>query len=195
MSKSFFNKAAENWDQRVDHDKNKIKKVIYMLPDFDSPKILDVGSGTGVLIPFLQDKYNSRAQITEIDFAASMINKAQEKYSHFQNINFITGDIYKFPLPENNYDLIICYSVFPHFEDQTEILDRFYSLLKNNGKLLIFHSQSRDNINKMHQETDSEVKTDHLPPAQIIEKEAQKAGLTSLKSIDNQEIYLVIMEK
>ena len=63
MSKEFFNQKAEVWDEMADHNSDKISQVVRELPDFDNPEILDVGSGTGVMVPFLKNGMSKRHRL------------------------------------------------------------------------------------------------------------------------------------
>ncbi|AZR72247.1 hypothetical protein BBF96_01845 [Anoxybacter fermentans] len=191
MSREFFNQKAEKWDQIVNHDSIKIRKVLDGLPDIVNPEILDVGSGTGVLIPFLKERYGERVRITAIDFAEKMIEVSKKKHRDYSNIEFIVGDIYSYPLTERKYDLILCYSVFPHLKDKEGILRRFGLLLKHGGWLVIFHSESRENINNLHHKAGKEVKEDYLPPADQVVKMAEKFGYNAKRVVDDDRMYLV----
>ncbi len=191
MSIEFFNTKAEEWDQIVNHDGNKIGKVIDELSELNSAKILDVGSGTGVLIPFLMKKFGNEAEITAIDFAEKMIEVSSKKHKHYDNLQFIVGDVYTYPFSEEKFDLIICYSVFPHFNDKDRILSRFAELLKNGGSLVIFHSQSRETINNLHKKAGEEVKEDRLPSALDVAENAKKKGYFINQIIDDDSMYLL----
>lgn len=191
MSKEYFNQMAENWDVMIDHNENIIEEVVEDLPDFSQPSILDIGAGTGVMVPFLQDRYEDRALITELDFAEKMIEFSRKKHGLADNIEYIVGDIYDYPLPEKNYDLIICYSVFPHFSDKKGLLNRCQELLNDEGRLLIFHSQSRQVINNLHKEAGKEVRSDNLPPAAEVVVEAVDIGYDLLRARDDRRNYLL----
>jgi demethylmenaquinone methyltransferase/2-methoxy-6-polyprenyl-1,4-benzoquinol methylase len=182
---------AEKWDEITDHDDNIIKNVIETLPDLSQPSILDIGAGTGVMVPFLKERYGEKAKITEIDFAEEMIQVSRKKHKAYKNIEFVVGDIYDYPLPEAGYDLIVCFSVFPHFPDKELILERCKKLLKNKGVLLIFHSQSRSEINRMHKKAGKEVSSDRLPPAGQVVVQAVGLDYSLNKSIDNSQLYLL----
>lgn len=194
MSREYFNKMAAGWDERVNHNQKKIKNVIKGLPGFQNsrqnPRILDVGSGTGILLPLLVERYGEQAEITALDYAEEMIEVSREKHSEFGNINYIAGDIYTHPLPEGYYNLIICYSVFPHFQDKQAVLIRLKRLLAVEGYLIIYHSQSRKKINNMHGNID-EVNEDHLPPADKLGEMAGKLGFEVVDIIDNKQEYLL----
>ena len=198
MSRNFFNRAASDWDQRVKHDHRKIKETISSLPelDFECNQILDVGSGTGVLVPFLKGRYGCEAVITEFDYAREMIKRAEEKYKSYSNINFIVGDFYTYPLQEEYYSLVICYSVFPHFADKKQVLKNSYSCLKKAGLLVIFHSESREAINEMHHSKKCQLPEEAiLPPADEVAGMARDMGFKVITEIDNSQKYLLVLQK
>ena len=144
-----------------------------------------MGSGTGILVPFIQDKYGREigdVEITELDFSREMIAEARAKFQSREditeeNIRFEVQDIMNFAFP-HRYDIILCYSVFPHFADKEKALNKLRRGLKPEGLLVIFHSSSREEINEMHQSlSDAPVKNDLLPSPDKITGMAQKARL------------------
>ncbi|MTI59120.1 MAG: methyltransferase domain-containing protein [Firmicutes bacterium] len=194
VSREFFNQVAENWDERVDHDNSKIRFAVNKLPAHKRPNILDVGTGTGVMLPFLEEYYGGDCQIAAVDFAENMLEIAKKKYHHYQNIQFIRADIYKYQFNQR-FDLIITYSVFPHLRDKVTILERFYDLLKDGGSLLIFHSQSREEINQLHHNSKKDMARDDLPPVGQVIDWAERIGYKQVESIDNDKMYLLILRK
>ena len=194
MSREFFNQIAEKWDEETEHDARIIAGVIDMLPNYSDPQILDVGAGTGVLIPFLKDKFGNGGKIVELDYAEGMIARAKTKYQSNPEIEFVVKDILSYEYP-HKVEVIICYSVFPHFQDKAGVLNKLKQGLAAEGRLLIFHSDSREKINAIHQkQKDPAVAEDHLPPAIAVSKQAREAGLKEVAREDSQEAYLLIFQ-
>lgn len=193
MSRDYFNQLAADWDQRVDHDRAKIREMINILPDFSSPWVLDVGTGTGILIPFLLEKY-PQASITGIDFAEKMIERAASKYGNREQVQFKSANIYDCYY-SNEFNLITAYSVFPHLRKKEAILRRFYKYLKPGGVLVIFHSESRREINGFHSHAGGEVAADRLPSASELTSIAKKPGFKSLQVIEGEDRYFVMVKK
>lgn len=195
MSREFFNNKAEEWDQMVNHNPDKIRRVLSWFPDIKQPTILDVGSGTGVMIPYLKECYGQEAKITAIDFAEKMLEVSKRKHQDYSNLTFIVGDVNTYEFLPEEYDIIICYSVFPHFADKRNTLSRLQKGLATGGRLFIFHSQSRDAINNLHKDAGQEVKEDRLPKAESVAQMGIDLGYVIGRLVDNDEMYVVELVK
>ena len=187
-----FNELAEKWDVMHHHDSDKIKKMLDLLYIKNNARVLDVGCGTGILIPFLLEKTNSE-NIFAIDGAEKMIEKAGQKFPG-SGINFIAADVIDYNFNRDYFDHIICYSVFPHFEDKKDIIQRFSELLKKGGLLSILHSESRETINNMHYSR-NEVDSDSLSCPMAYIPFCRQAGLIDEIVIDNNEMYMLCCRK
>lgn len=193
-NREFFNAMAEKWDSTVNHDGDKIKSILTMVGLDEGNHVLDVGTGTGVMIPFLHDYIGFSGSITAVDEAEKMIDIASRKFP-YENVRFIAADVLNMKLPYDFFDCVMCYSMFPHFSDKKAAVDKLSSTLKKDGKLVICHSQSRDAINKLHREASEAVKNDRLPPAEQISQYFHCASLKTIAIVDNEEMYVVIGQK
>lgn len=192
--RDFFNKMADKWDEISHHDVAKLKTITKMAGLSKGQTVLDVGTGTGVILPFIHELIGDEGEITAIDLAEKMLEIAERKHS-FDNISFILGDITDVTLPQSHFDVIMCYSVFPHFQDKLGTVSRMAGLLKQNGRLVIAHSQSRDAINNLHASSSDTVSGDELPEAATIEQYIKQAELTPILTEDNDEMFVVIGQK
>ncbi len=194
--REFFNESAETWDKNVYHDPVKLEKIINALELRQGYKVLDVGSGTGVMIPYLYNKIKNSGIIVALDISEKMISIAEQKHppSTFPNIKFIVQDINEFQL-KNEYEVILCYSCFPHFSDQSNSIKKLVEGLKSEGKLMIAHSQSRKAINNIHKKSKTIVSKDRLPTIKQISKMLINSSLEIVKSIDNDEMFFILGKK
>lgn len=189
----FFNDLAPEWDDKVYHSPEKIRFILDITGVAPGFKILDVGCGTGVLIPFLIEKIGSSGVIIGLDIAEKMLERAREKFpkSLFPTVKFVHADIMNFESLDK-FDLIIFYSVFPHIQEKQKCIEKAASMLTPGGKLAICHSESREKINAIHREAGSPVCHHLLPPAFEVASYMKQAGLQILHSIDTNEMYAVI---
>ena len=181
---------APNWDNICNHDLDKLNTILNLLKLKKGDTIIDVGTGTGILLPLLSERIGKEGFIEAVDLSANMLEMAKKK-NPCANINFIKGDINNVNLTYDQYDAIICYSVFPHFEDKQKLIARLSSILKKGGVLSICHSQSRDAINKLHKSGSSAISHDNLPSMVEIEQYILKSGLVIVNKIDDDQMFLI----
>ncbi|MCT4686120.1 class I SAM-dependent methyltransferase [Vallitalea sp.] len=191
LKKDFFNSVADSWDEMCNHDMKKVEYILDLVDIQAGSRILDVGTGTGVLIPSLYKRVTSSGKIKAIDMAESMIEVAKKKNS-YENVFFECNDILKNKGEEAYYDYIICYSMFPHFHCKEEAVEKLSKKLKKGGKLTICHSQSRKAINNLHKRVDNTVKKDNLPNMKILKEYFSESGLEVVEQVDNKDMFVVI---
>ncbi len=191
LNRNFFNSKAEEWDNLVRHSPEKIHYLLSKLSLKPGASVLDVGTGTGVLLSYLLQLVGEEGHITAIDVAEKMIEKAKEKFP-YPCIHFVTGDITVTPFPPQSFDAVVCYSVFPHFVDPAQTLQTIKEYLKEGGLLFICHSESRETINKRHKELGRSLISHGLPPVEDLEALLTKVGFTVIDKEDNEDLYYVL---
>jgi tRNA (cmo5U34)-methyltransferase len=99
----------------------------------NTPQILDIGAGTGLLSYFLLNRY-PEARITLIDISEKMLEVARQRLSANENIKYVVGDYTKINLSEE-FDMVVSALSIHHLEDsdKKELLKKCYSVLKPNG--------------------------------------------------------------
>ncbi|MCX7842168.1 MAG: class I SAM-dependent methyltransferase [Clostridia bacterium] len=192
--KDFFNTMAEKWDSICLHDAGKINEILDLVKIKESCKVLDVGTGTGILIPFLHDRVGNAGEITAIDVADKMIAVAKSKYQ-FPNVKYIEGDVLIADIPTEYYDCIVCYSVFPHFSDKQAAIHKLSTYLKDGGTIAICHSQSREAISNLHRKASDVVASDDLPHIEIIKGYFEKVKLKTIVEVDTDRMFVVAAQK
>ena len=187
----FFNSCADNWDNIRQTNHAILEKLMNLADIPVGATVLDVGSGTGVLIPYLHAKVGASGKITAVDFSKNMLAKAQEKFCNLNNLNFLVGDILEMDLPQNFYDVVICLNFFPHLHTRKEeFLRRMNCALKNGGSLIVMHDISRETVNNIHRE--SEVVAEHrLPEAKVVGEMFQACGYQNINAYEDDTMYFV----
>ncbi|CEQ29637.1 methlytransferase [[Clostridium] sordellii] len=190
----FFNKIAKEWDSIIEVNEEKINLLLSKLDIKSNERILDVGTGTGVIIPFIK-VLNKGGYIKGVDISTGMLNIAKEKYKNLENIEFEIKDVEEEEIYEK-YDKIILYSMFPHLENKTKTVKTLINKnLNKNGKLIIAHSNSREFLNNMHKEKDKSVSKARLIPVNNQKKIFEKNGLKVLEAFENDQIYYLVLVK
>jgi tRNA (cmo5U34)-methyltransferase len=105
--------------------------------DKTSPRVLDLGAGTGLYTYKLLDRY-PQAEVTLVDFAANMLDIARQNFIDNPNIHFVQDDYSSHDFAEEKFDIIISALSIHHFEDdgKKKIYNKIYSLLNPDGEFL-----------------------------------------------------------
>lgn len=192
--REFFDSIAKEWDNIIEVNEEKINTLLSKLDIKDNENILDVGTGTGVLIPFLK-KLNSNGIIKGVDISSGMLDIASQKFKSTENVSFEALDIENSSI-EEKYDKIVLYSMFPHLKNKTNTIK---TLVENNlneeGKLIIAHSNSREFLNNMHKEKDKTVSEDRLISIKDQKVLFEQVNLNVLDAYEDEEIYYLVVNK
>jgi ubiquinone/menaquinone biosynthesis C-methylase UbiE len=191
----YFDRLAPTWDKELTRERLKcLSKIVKELGIKPGYYVLDIGSGTGVLLPFLITELGGEGRIIALDFSAEMLGQARAK--NFPPIvGFAQADVLAVPLADSSVDLAICNNVFPHFSDKGKALKEIARVVNNNGRLVICHTMSRATINQLHQSVGGMVANDLLPDESQLRGLIKQAGLKTTHFEDSPERYLVIAEK
>jgi demethylmenaquinone methyltransferase/2-methoxy-6-polyprenyl-1,4-benzoquinol methylase len=192
ISRQFFNDRAEHWDDTVrNNDSKKLRSMADRLDIKEANFVLDVGTGTGVFIPYISEKLNSSGRIISMDFAINMLLKAQSKFGSSDKLDYVCSEIEALHLGGEKFDAAVCYSTFPHFHDKPRALRNLFHLLKKDGTLFICHTASKETINDIHKNIPDF--QDHLIPANDeMTHLLEEAGFSQVRIEDDEDYYLVI---
>ncbi len=191
MTRTYFNQSAGIWDETsTEVDTTKLRLMAKHLNIEPGSEVLDVGTGTGILIPFLFEK---SGHIVALDFAEEMLRQAQAKGFH-GNVDYLHADVANLPLRDNIFDVTVCYSSFPHFQDKAVALAEINRVTKRGGRLLICYTSSRAKINEMHCQVPALV-NDLIPDEAEMQEMLATAGFIDIKIADSSESYLAGAEK
>lgn len=185
--KDFFNSIAANWDGTRESNHEKLQLLVQKLGLNQEDQILDLGSGTGVLLPYLASLVHS---VTAVDFAENMLAISQEKHKQFNNITYLVADVEALPWAESSFHHIVCLNFFPHVARKEKFMEDMYKLLKVGGKLTIMHDISRQAVNGIHGSCE-QVQEDRLPPAAQTAQLLLQYNFTILVQEENEHFYFV----
>jgi len=81
VTRTFFNRKAAIWDENhSEKDTAKLRDMTERLEIEPGATLLDVGSGTGVILPLLLSKMGKEGRLFALDFAEEMLKRARSKY-------------------------------------------------------------------------------------------------------------------
>ena len=190
--KTYFDKAADTWDKRFQPPSlsSFLEKLIPQFGLEHAQTILDVGTGTGILIPYLIREVGPAGSVTAIDYSENMIQICKTKHSHLKNVTIELKDIEEDVFPAESFDGVICFGLFPHLENKQKALQNINHLLKPDGALIIAHALSSEELKAHHNNASSTVVHDMLPEEAEMIQLLEQASFTEISIKDEPGLYL-----
>jgi ubiquinone/menaquinone biosynthesis C-methylase UbiE len=195
--KAFFNEAAITWDKHF-YTSQLTDFLAQIVPTFklmQGQKILDVGTGTGVLIPFLLKAVGPSGHVTAVDFAEKMVEICKTKNIQHPNVNVIVQQVENLQFSSESFDVITCFGLFPHLENKEKALLEMNRVLKGGGRLIIAHALSSAEIKSHHHNASPAVAHDLLPEEARMKELLANAGFAKVHIVDKSGCYLCLADK
>jgi ubiquinone/menaquinone biosynthesis C-methylase UbiE len=195
--KAHFNEQANTWDERfcTPSLSSFLEKLV---PEFGlkpGQNILDVGTGTGVLIPYLIREVGPSGSVTAIDYSENMIQICKTKHSRFKNVSVELKNIEEDAFPAESFDAVICFGLFPHLDNKEKALQNINHTLKPGGTLIIAHALSSEELKAHHNNASSAVVQDVLPEEAEMIQLLEQTGFAGIHIKDEPGCYLCIAHK
>ncbi len=189
MLRGFFNQRAAAWDERAaEKDRARLEAMVERLGLKPGSAVLDVGTGTGVLLPFILERVGPGARIIALDFAIEMLKVARSK-GIVGAIDCVCADVGHLPIADQVVDGVVCYSSLPHFPDKPRALTECFRILKSGGTIAICHTAGRVAVNAIHLKI-PEVRDDLVPDGPEMERMLARAGFENIDIADRPDSYL-----
>jgi len=187
----FFEDLSQRWDGMQSSD--RLERLRVLLEPYAgqlgrSDAILDLGTGTGAMLPVLR-LYAPASRLVAVDLANGMLQRARARGAHAA---LLQADVHRLPLLDASFDLALCHAAFPHFTDKPRSLRELRRLLRPGGYLLILHDTSRDKVNAIHSSLPAPLNLDLLPPLAQTGELMQQAGFCALQLQEGPGMYAAI---
>lgn len=190
----FFDNIAPQWDgMEVRSTPDRVRWLLSIMPIYEGDRVLDLGTGTGVLVPYLHEIVGAGGSVTAVDFSEGMLAIARKKFAALPGVEFRRSDFEAEPL-EGVYDVVMMYCVFPHLHQPFDTIRR---LLRDNvaddGCVVIAFPSDESFINHIHGERD--VESDTLPAAPVLADRLAAAGFNARCLVATPDAYIVAIYK
>jgi ubiquinone/menaquinone biosynthesis C-methylase UbiE len=188
--RAYFENLAGRWDDFQPPNRGEVLRRL-LLPFAPllttSGAILEVGTGTGALIPCLRG-WAPNACLVSIDLAGEMLRRARQRCP---DATVVQADAHCPPFAAPYFDLVVCHNSFPHFADKPAALLSLARVLRPGGHLLILHDLSREKVNAIHSGGGEAIQNDLLPPGKETGWMLMRAGFGDVQVEDTGEHYVV----
>ncbi len=99
-------------------------------------KILDIGSGPGLLVKMLAEKSN-KFEMVGLDISEEALSLARKNTTGLENVTFRQGRASNLPFPDKTFDIVISKDSLHHFENAKKAIKEMARVAKPGGLLYI----------------------------------------------------------
>jgi ubiquinone/menaquinone biosynthesis C-methylase UbiE len=187
---SFFDKRAVDWET-TSYPPSVREQLVRLIAHFGirpGERLLDVGTGPGVLVPYLRSCTGPHGSIVAFDLSLEMLRQAKQKEMGPRDF-ILRCDVHRLPFPAGTFDRVICFAAFPHFHNAGGALGEMARVVRLGGTVIIAHLLSRRELSR-HHAAQGAVARDRLPDAHHMGLLFQKSGLDLAPIVDQPGRYL-----
>jgi ubiquinone/menaquinone biosynthesis C-methylase UbiE len=150
--------------------------------------VLDVGTGTGILIPIIK-KYKP-GLIHACDLSEEMLKQLRKNYPY---VNTILADVRDLDLPEGSIDAALLNACYPNIVDKAGTFSNLGRMMKANGRMVISHPLGKSFIHSLKESVPFPL--DEFPEKKDAEALLKPFGFEIETFIDEPELYLLVAGK
>lgn len=166
----------------------RLEKIVAAAGIREGDTVLDVGTGTGILISLIQ-KYRP-GRIMACDLSKAMLGQLKQNYSGVETIQVDVRDL---TLPDASIDAVLINACYPNIADKEGAFTNVTRMLKPSGRLTISHPLGKAFIDKL--KPGAPYPLDDFPSNSEASILFNPYGLKIKMLIDEPELYILTLVK
>jgi ubiquinone/menaquinone biosynthesis C-methylase UbiE len=151
--------------------------------------VLDVGSGTGILIPIIK-QYEPR-WIYACDLSVAMLEQLSSK--KYPNVETIVADVRDLKLPDRSIDAVFINACYGNIADKESAFSNLARMMKAGGRMVISHPLGKSFI--LSGRLKASFPLDKFPEKSEAESLFKPLGFEIDTFIDESELYILVVSK
>jgi ubiquinone/menaquinone biosynthesis C-methylase UbiE len=166
----------------------RLERIVASGEIVEGATVLDVGSGTGILVPLIR-KYEP-ARIHACDLSAAMLGQLRKTYAYTETI---LGDVRDLRLPDGSLDVVFVNACYPNIADKATAFSNIGRMVRPGGRLVISHPLGKSFIEVIRKHTPFPL--DDFPEQAEAETLLRAFGFRLKSFIDEPKLYILVAEK
>ncbi|MBW2109584.1 MAG: class I SAM-dependent methyltransferase [Deltaproteobacteria bacterium] len=189
IQRDFFSRLIHVFDPPLPEGvPDRLKRIVAVADIRPRDTVLDVGAGTGILIPLL--KMYRPKEIYACDLSQEMLNHLKNLYP---DVHIITGDIRDVGLPKDCINVVFMNACYPNIVDKHGSLSNIVRMMRVDGRLVISHPMGKAFIDILKKR--SPFPLDDFPGKNDVKRLFGPFGLRMKTFIDEPELYILLLVK
>ena len=186
-----FDRVVDTFEEPIPEDiVARLEPIVASAGIKEGDAVLDVGTGTGVLIALILQFKPSR--VVGCDLSAEMLARARAKFG--EKVRFVQRDIVDLPREEGPFNVVFCNAVFGNIYNQREAVAAISSLLADGGRLVISHPLGKGFVKELSRKSTA-FSIKELPDRARLKSLLEPHGLRLVAFTDEPNLYIAIAEK
>jgi SAM-dependent methyltransferase len=166
----------------------RLERIVAAAEIVKGDYVLDVGSGTGILVPLIQ-RYEP-GRVFACDLSEAML-KALKK--HYSDVEAIVSDIRELTLPHSILDVVYINACYPNIVDKVGTFTNLGKMMKPAGRMVISHPLGKSFIHSLKEKVPFPL--DDFPGKSEAGILLKPYGFGIKKFIDEPELYILVAVK
>ena len=134
----------------------KAKIILKELEDIQPKKILEIGTGSGLMTYFISKHFSE--EVVGLDLSKEMLEMAKSRISN-PKISFVVGDGTKPDFVNETFDAVIGVDIIHHLEDPRAAMAEWKKLVRPGGKMVFLETNVYNPINLRNIGVEHEVRS------------------------------------
>jgi len=166
----------------------RLERIVASAEIARDDNVLDVGSGTGILVPLIQ-KYEP-ARLFACDLSEAMLRQLKK---HYPDVEAIVSDIRELALPDLFLDVVFINACYPNIVDKVGAFTNLGRMTRPAGRMVISHPLGKTFIDSLREEVPFPL--DDFPEKPEAEILFKSFGFGIKEFLDDPELYILVVTK